>query len=101
MSFKSSENNVNAQIIFLSLFLGIAAGPQPVTLQVIGPVRTVRLLLGGREVAALTSPPWRALIDFGAELTPRELTAIGFDEHGTEVARATQILNLPRPTAEL
>ncbi len=74
---------------------------QPVAVEVSGPVKTVRFMLGGREVAALTQPPWRAVIDFGSELTPRELTAIGFDADGDEIARAAQILNLPRPTGEL
>src|SRR5262245_10756176 len=89
-----------AQIVFISLFLGIVAGPQPVALQVSGPVKSVRLFAGGQELAVLTSPPWRATVDFGPELAPRELTAVGFDAKGEEIARATQVLNLPRPTAE-
>src|SRR5262249_37571299 len=54
-----------------------------------------------REVAVLTQPPWRATVDLGAELTPRQPAAIGLDAHGNEIARATQILNLPRPIAEV
>jgi len=92
---------MNAQIVFLTLFLGVVSGPHPVNLQVSGPVKTVRIALGGREVAVLTQPPWRATVNMGADLTPRELTAVGFDGEGREIARAAQILNLPRPIAEL
>ena len=91
---------MSAQIVFLSLFLGIVAGRTTVTLQVSGPVKTVRMLVGGRQAAVLTQPPWRATVDLGTELTPRELTAVGFDANGDEIARATQVLNLPRPVAE-
>ena len=91
---------MSAQIVFLTLFLGVVGGSQPVALQVSGPIKTLRVMLGDREVAVLTEPPWRATIDLGRELTPRELTAIGFDAEGKEIARARQILNLPRPIAE-
>jgi hypothetical protein len=91
---------MSAQIVFLTLFLGIVSGSHPVSLQVSGPVKTVRMMLGTRQVAVLTQPPWRATIDFERELAPRELTAVGFDENGREIARATQVLNLPRPIAE-
>ena len=89
-----------AQIIFLTLFLGIASGTQPLILEVTGPVHSVRVLLGGREVALMKAPPWETRIDIGADLTPRELTAIGYDRDGDEVARVSQMINLPRPTAE-
>src|SRR5262249_60528759 len=92
---------MSAQIVFLTLFLGVVGGLQPVALQVSGPVRMVRMMLGSREVAVLTQPPWRATVDLGAELTPRQLAAIGLDARGNEIARATQILNPPRPIAEV
>src|SRR5919106_4216390 len=91
---------MSAQIVFISLFLGIVSGSQPVALQVSGPVKTVRVMLGDREVAVLTQPPWRSTVDHGLDLTPRELTAVGLDAEGKEIARARQILNLPRPIAE-
>jgi hypothetical protein len=87
-------------IVFLTLFLGLASGKQPLVLEVAGPVSSVRVLLGGREIAAMTRPPWSTIIDLGADLTPRELTAIAFDAKGEEIARASQVINLPRPTAE-
>ena len=92
---------MTGQIVFLTLFLGIVGGVHPVSLQVSGPIKTVRLMLGDREVAVLNQPPWRATVDMGRTLLPRELTAIGFDADGKEIARTTQILNLPRPAAEV
>ena len=92
---------MDAQIVFLSLFLGLVSGTRSVELQVTGPVRTVRLTLDGRTAATMTKAPWRANIELGPELMPRELAAIGLDGEGREIARATQVLNLPRPLAEL
>jgi hypothetical protein len=76
------------------------AGPHLVNLQVGPGVDTVRILLDGRPVAVLRQPPWRATIDFGTAIVPSELDAVGFDAHGNEVARATQLVNVPRPIAE-
>ena len=39
---------MGAQIVFLTLFLGIVSGTQPLVLEVTGPVRSVRVLFGGR-----------------------------------------------------
>jgi hypothetical protein len=60
----------------------------------------VRILVDGREVSRLTQPPWHTVLDFGKEIVPRELMAIGYDAGGNEVARTSQVLNLPRPAAE-
>ena len=92
---------MSSRVAFISLFLGLAAGMQSVDVQTDPAVKALRILLDGREVAALTQPPWHAVIDFGRELDPRPLEAIGFDEKGNEIGRATQFLNLPRKTAEL
>jgi hypothetical protein len=91
---------VTSQVVFLSLFLGLMAGPHMVELQVGPGVHTVRMLLENRPVAVLDQPPWRATIDFGSSIVPSELVAIGFDERGNEIARATQFINVPRPVAE-
>ena len=91
---------MNAQIVFTTLFLGLVAGMQTVSLQVSGPVHLVRVMLDGREVAVITQPPWKTNVDLGQDLVPRELAAVAFNKRGDEVARATQMLNLPRPTAE-
>jgi len=58
-------------------------------------------MLDGKPVAILTSPSWRAVIDLGPEMVPREMTAVGFDDAGREIARESQLINLPRPEAEL
>jgi hypothetical protein len=51
------------------------------------------------QIAVLKPPRWETAVDIGP-LVPGELVATGFDEQGNEIARASQILNLPRPTAE-
>jgi hypothetical protein len=91
---------VTSQVVFLSLFLGLVAGPHLVELQVGTEVRTVRVLLERRPVAVLDQPPWRATVDFGAAIVPGQLDAIGYDADGNEIARATQFVNVPRPVAE-
>jgi len=91
---------VPSQVVFLSLFLGLMAGPHLVELQVASGVHTVRILLENRPVAVLQQPPWRATIDFGSSILPSELVAVGYDEGGNEIARATQLINVPRPVAE-
>ena len=71
-----------------------------VELQVGPGVHTVRILLENRPVAVLDQPPWRATIDFGSSIVPGELVAVGFDAGGNEIARAMQLVNVPRPVAE-
>jgi len=90
-----------AHLVFISLFLGIVSGKQMVELQADPAIQSIRILLANQEIARLTEPPWRQEIDLGKELVPRELTAIGYDGKGEEIARATQLLNLPRPPAEI
>lgn len=89
------------QIVFLTVFLGLVTGLQSISLQVDPAVKFVRLELGGEQVATMNGPPWSARVDLGTELIPRELTAIGYDAEGVEITRASQVLNLPRPIAEL
>jgi hypothetical protein len=89
-----------AHIVFLSLYLGLVSGRQPIELQADPVVTALRLELDGKPVASLTSPPWRATVDFGPGIEPQELVATGFDKNGVEVGRATQSINLPRPVAE-
>jgi hypothetical protein len=89
------------QIAFLTLFLGLTAGRQPVAVAVQGPVATVELVLDGTAVVRLGGPPWRTRLDFGAALEPHELVARALDDKGQELGRARQLLNLPRPPAEV
>jgi hypothetical protein len=91
---------MTSQVVFLSLFLGLMGGRHVVDLQVGPDVRSVRMLLGDRAVAVLQQPPWRATVDFGSAVVPAELVAIGYDAKGNEVARAKQLVNVPRPVAE-
>jgi hypothetical protein len=87
-------------ITFLTLFLGLSTGVRPVEIAVGPGVVSVEIRLDGRTLAALTQPPWRTLADLGLEPEPHELLAIGRDAAGAEVARARQMVNMPRPAAE-
>lgn len=89
------------QIAFLTLFLGLTAGRQPVALTVQGPAAAVELVLDGTPVARIGGPSWRTELDFGTALKPHELIARALDDKGQEVGRARQVLNLPRPAAEV
>jgi hypothetical protein len=91
---------MSGQIAFLTLFLGLVSGPQPIDLHVDEAIKSVRILVDGREVKTLSQPPWHAVLDFGKDIVPRELVAVGYDSDGSEVGRAVQILNVPRPTAD-
>lgn len=91
---------MSSQLVFLSLFLGLVSGRGNVELQAGPAIKSIQVLLDTRQVAVMMHPPWRAAVDFGPSIAPGELVAIGFDEHGKELARATQTVNLPTPTAE-
>ncbi len=87
---------------FLTLFLGLITGVHPVELTVAGPqVARIELLLDGRTVGVLTGSPWILTADFGDDLAPHELAAVGFDREGREVAEARQWINMPRDRAEV
>ncbi|HEX3584086.1 MAG TPA: hypothetical protein VH087_20135, partial [Thermoanaerobaculia bacterium] len=88
------------QLIFLTAFLGLTLGTQTVRLDVKGDVAAVELQLDGHSVATLHRAPWQANVDFGTSLVPHRLVAIGRDGSGTELVRAEQKINLPRPNAE-
>jgi len=90
-----------AQVVFLTLFLGLVSGRQTVALQVNGDVHAIRLVLDGTDIAKMTAAPWQATIDLGAAPRPRELVAIALDANGEEIARTSQTINLPHPAAEV
>jgi hypothetical protein len=92
---------VTGQIVFLTLYLGLIAGPQPVRVQVSPEVKSVRILIDGREAAAIKAAPWSAIVDLGSSFEPRELVAVAYGRDGGETGRTSQIINLPRPAAEL
>jgi len=89
-----------AQLVFISLFLGLVSGKQQIDLQAGPAVKSIRLLLAGKQVAEMQRPPWQATVDFGPAVAPGELIAVGLDQGGHEVARAEQMINLPRSPAE-
>jgi hypothetical protein len=92
---------VPAQIVFLTLYLGLTSGLQPFDMQVGHDVRSVRVFVDGRETAVVNAPPWSTLIDFGPAFEPREVIAVAYGRDGDEVGRTAQLINLPRPAAEV
>jgi hypothetical protein len=90
-----------AQIVFLTLYLGLIGGPQPVQVQVGPDVKSVRFYLDGQEVGLVTSTPWTLIVDLGRPFAPHELVAVAYDRDGDEAGRVSQLINLPRPAAEL
>jgi hypothetical protein len=88
-----------SQLVFLTFFLGLVSGRQTVSLSASADIRTVAIFLDGQKVSTLERP-FSGAIDLGGKLAPRQLEAVGYDEKGNEVARATQVLNVPHPPAE-
>lgn len=88
-------------IAFVTLLLGLISGVYPIEVTVSGPVVAVELTLDGAPAGRIEGPPWKAPVDLGADLRPRELVARALDAEGQEIARASQWLNLPRPPAEV
>ncbi len=88
-------------ITFVSLFLGLVLGAQPVQLDVSGDIATVVLELDGQQVARLAGPPWSTTCDFGRPLQPHRLVATGYDAHGAVVATEAKWINLPRGATEV
>jgi hypothetical protein len=92
---------VPAQIVFLTLYLGLIGGQNPVRVQVGTEVTSVRFLLDGRDLGVLKSAPWTFIVDFGPPFEPHELVAVAYGRDGYEAGRVSQLINLPRPAAEL
>lgn len=85
---------------FITLFLGLVAGPHTVQVMVDDRVAAVELRLDGRSVSSIEGEPWSAIVHFREDLRSRELVAVALDGAGVELGRATQALNRPRPHAE-
>lgn len=81
-------------ITFLTLFLGLYQGVHPVELAVDPPVERIELRLDGERLGSTAGPPFRFEVDFGHELAPHRLTAIGRDGDGREIARVSRDVNL-------
>ena len=88
-------------IAFATLWLGIVAGPLPVVVLAGPEVARVELRLDGAPVAELSGAPWAATLDLGAEIAPHELVAVAWDAAGAPLGEARQLLNMPRPFAEI
>lgn len=89
------------RVVFTTLFLGIVSGPQLVELDIEGAPAQIELRLDGALLASLSRPPWRAVVDFGADPRPRELVATALDRAGAVVGRERQFVNVARPPAEV
>ena len=90
-----------AEIVFASRLLGLVAGEQQIDVQVDAAVHSVEVQRNGVTVAALHKVPWSAIVDFGLELQPHEVTVVAFDRAGNELGRDTQAINVARPPAEI
>lgn len=88
-------------LAFTTLFLGLVLGVQPVTLLPGDEIAAIELRLDDRVLGRRDAPPWTFVVDFGDQLTPREMVAVGFDAEGREIARARQWINLPQSPAEI
>ena len=84
-------------IAFISIFFGLVTGVTPVELAVSGDVREVELRLDGELVGVLRGAPWKLDCDFGRDLTTHVLVAVARGPFGTEIGRASQLINIPRP----
>ncbi|HEX2059555.1 MAG TPA: hypothetical protein VHK90_02340, partial [Thermoanaerobaculia bacterium] len=89
-----------AELVFVTRFLGLTAGEQDVALRADANVQRVEIRRDGETIATMTAPPWRKRVALGEELGPYELTAVGYDASGNEIARDAQLVNLARPAAE-
>jgi len=88
-------------VTFVSLFLWLMTGIQTVEVAVEGSVASVEVLLDGESIGIATAPRWQVSCDFGEILRPHRLVAIARDDQGLELDRARQVVNLPRPDAEV
>src|SRR4029079_9031027 len=64
-------------------------------------VTSINILVDGAVIATIDGPPWRTEIDLGPALLPHEIGAVGWNANGAEVARASQVMNLPRRMGEI
>jgi hypothetical protein len=92
---------VLAEIVFASRLLGLVTGEQQIDVQVDPIVQRLEVQSDGATVATLTKVPWSAVVNFGPELAPHELTVLAFDKEGNELARDIQAVNVARPYAEI
>ena len=88
-------------VTFVSLFLWLMTETHPVKVAVDPAVASVEIFLDSESIGVATEPDWEVECDFGRRLRPHELVAVARDEAGVELARAVQLVNLPRANAEV
>jgi hypothetical protein len=88
-------------VTFVSLFLWLVVDTQMVQLAVDPGVAVVEVFLDDHSLGVIDGPPWQLQCDFGPTLRPHELKAVARGEDGSELGRATQLVNLPRSNAEV
>jgi len=88
-------------VTFISLFLWLMTDVHQVEVSVDPLVASVEIVLDGRSIGVATAPRWSVRCDFGEKPRPHELVAVAFGEDGVELGRARQLVNLPRPDAEV
>ena len=76
-------------------------GVHPVTVAVDPSVTSVEIYLDGESVGVATGPRWTLRCDFGESVRPHLLEAVGRNSSGEETGRTQQVVNLPRPEAEV
>ncbi len=88
-------------VTFISLFLWLMTDVHQVEVSVDPSVASVEIVLDGRSIGVATAPRWSIRCDFGEKPRPHELVAVAYGEDGVELGRARQLVNLPRPDAEV
>ncbi len=88
-------------VTFISLFLWLMTDVHQVEVSVDPLVASVEIVLDGRSVGVANAPRRSVRCDFGEKPRPHELVAVAFGEDGVELGRARQLINLPRPDAEV
>lgn len=88
-------------VSFATLILTLITGTYPIEVMVDPTVAQVEIHLDGGTVGRMTGEPWRLEVDFGEALRPHELVAVAQDARGRELSRVRQMINLPRPPAEV
>ena len=89
-----------AELVLTTRLLGLVAGDQQVQVQVDSNVRAIDIVVDGQTIVKMKVRPFQALLHFGSEIAPHELTSIAYDADGNEIGRDTQLVNLARPQAE-
>jgi len=88
-------------VAFETLLLGLVMGSVPVRVMVGPTVASVELRLDDKRVGELHGAPWSLVVDLGGSPHPHELVAVARHASGSELGRARQRINLPRPDAEV